>query len=103
MKQKTTLEEYEPTDRRPFTGLRDIDPPIAVTMRDFDDSFFSPTSLLGESKESFLENFRDWGITYGKVYYTNMIEGYGDMADIVIIKNDFGKEASYMSLVFRTA
>lgn len=103
MNRKTRLEEYEPTDSRPFTGSRDINPPIAVTMRDFDDSCFGKTSFLGDTKKSFLENFQKWGITYGKIYYTNMIEGYGDIADIVITENDFGEEATYMSSVFRTA
>lgn len=97
------LESYLPTDSRPFSGTRTIDPPIKVQLCDIPDSYFRISSMLGNSKEEWFKDMADAGIHPNTTYLCSEVEGFGDVADIKIDKTDTGASMYFMADMFETA
>lgn len=93
---------YLPTDDAPFTGERQMIPPVRVRLKFLPERYFSKTSMLGESREEYLERMKSDGIQLYKTYEAIRINGHGDVADITVL-NDFGEEKSFMEFLFRDA
>lgn len=93
---------YLPTDDTPFTGERQMIPPVRVRLKLLPERYFSKTSMLGESREEYLERMKSDGIQLYKTYEAIRINGHGDVADITVL-NDFGEEKSFMEFLFRDA
>lgn len=96
------LNAYLPTDRSPFSGSKEIKPPVRVRIKFLPGRYFSKTSMLGETKAGYLEKMKSDGIQLYKTYNAIRINGYGDVADLVVV-NDFGEEKSFMAFLFRDA
>lgn len=97
------LESYLPTDSRPFSGTRVINPPIEVRLRDIPDSHFGKSSMLGDTKAGWLKRMADAGIRPNTTYLCSEVEGFGDVADIKIDKTDTGASMYFMDSMFETA
>jgi hypothetical protein len=89
-------------DRRPFTGIRELGEKTNVICKgkNMSDSWFSPSSMLGTSREIYYSNLKEWGLTPEKEYTIIRIEGHGDVFDVCIKENDTGTEQWYMSMFF---
>lgn len=100
MKKIMKLEDYLPDDRFPFTGSKQIIPPIKVRLRNLPDTYFFNDSLTGAKRKQFYTMLANEGIQFNKIYEAIRVESYGDVADIFIKENDFKKESSFMSFIF---
>lgn len=88
-------------DSRPFTGIRKIEEnKIVCKGKAIPDNWFSPSSMIGSSREVYYSNLKKWGLTPEKEYTAIKIEGHGDVFDICIKENDNGEEAWHMSIFF---
>lgn len=73
---------------------------LGVRIKFLPERYFSKTSMLGETRADYLEKMRADGIQLHKTYSAIRVDGYGDVADLVVI-NDNGKEKSFMAFLFR--
>ena len=96
------LSAYLPTDEAPFTGERQMIPPVRVRLKFLPEQYFSKTSMLGESRAEYLERMKSDGIQLYKTYEAIRIYRHGDVADITVL-NDFGEEKTFMEFIFRDA
>lgn len=96
------LSAYLPTDKNPFTGTKELTPPVKVRIKFLPERYFSKTSMLGETRADYLEKMRADGIQLHKTYSAIRVDGYGDVADLVVI-NDNGEEKPFMAFLFRDA
>lgn len=88
-------------DAHPFTGNRNIeDTKVICRGKTIKDTSFGQTSMLGKTREDYYKRLKKYGITPEKEYVAIGLEGYGDVFDIIIKENDFGKSDSYMSIAF---
>jgi hypothetical protein len=88
-------------DCMPFTGERKIEPTKVICRgKNINDNWFSPTSMLGTSREIYYNNLQKWGLTPEKEYIAIALKGYGDVFDITIKENDKNQEETYMKLFF---
>ena len=96
------LNAYLPTDQRPFDGVREMEPPVRVRMKFLPERYFHASSLLGSSREAYFEEMRAERIQLCKTYDAVWLNGFGDVADIVI-RNDAGEERTFPAFLFRDA
>lgn len=98
-----SLKMYLPEDDFPWTGKRKVSPPVRVKMRDIPETHFGSTSLLGGSKQEYLQRMEKLGITPDRVYEVYEVEGFGDVADVHIKETNTGAPGWFMDNVFEDA
>lgn len=96
------LNAYLPTDRHPFDGVREMEPPVRVRMKFLPERYFHASSMLGSSRAAYFEKMRAEGIQLYKTYDAVRLNGFGDVADIVVC-NDMGEEKTFPAFLFRDA
>lgn len=95
-------ELFKGIDARPFTGERELTPTVVICKgEEFPNSWFSPSSILGATREEYYKNAKEWGLTPGKEYIATKVDGHGDVFDILIENTDLGEESWFMSLFFK--
>lgn len=85
-----------------FSGKRNIEPTIVTCKNEeFSDDVFNERSMLGKTRQEYLENLKKFGLTPGKEYICKKIEAFGDVFDMEIESNDFNNKESYASFFFK--